>query len=68
MLTIFGFSPRHGGNSFQLINGYPFARTFLKAYGNSAVLAELRKQLVIPSGLARIWWNVRTNFVNNAQS
>ena len=45
----------------------PFARTFLKAYGNSAVLAELRKQLVIPSGLARIWWNVRTNFVNNAQ-
>jgi len=45
----------------------PFARAFLKAYGNSAVLAELRKQLVIPSGLARIWWNVRTNFVNNAQ-
>ena len=45
----------------------PFARSFLRAYGSNAVLAELRKQLVIPSGLARIWWNVRTNFVKSAQ-
>src|SRR5205814_9472787 len=45
----------------------PFATCFLKAYGNRAVIAELRKQLVVPSGLALIWWNVRTNFVKSAQ-
>src|SRR5438552_7879652 len=44
----------------------PFATCFLKAYGNRAVIAELRKQLVVPSGLALIWWNVRTNFVKSA--
>jgi hypothetical protein len=39
-----------------------FAIPFLKAYGDGAVIAELETQLVIPSGLALIWWNVRTNF------
>ena len=46
----------------------PFAICFLKAYGNREVVSELRKQLVIPSGLALIWWNVRTNFVKSAQT
>jgi len=45
----------------------PLAVSFLKAYGNREVVAELRKQLVIPGGLALIWWNVRTNFVKTAQ-
>src|SRR5205814_8926443 len=46
----------------------PFATCFLKAYGDRGVMAELRKQLVVPSGLALIWWNVRTNFVKDAQA
>jgi hypothetical protein len=46
----------------------PFATCFLKAYGNREVMAELRRQLVIPTGLALIWWNVRTNFANRAQA
>src|ERR1044071_4261946 len=44
----------------------PFTTCFLKAYGDREVIAELRKQLFVPSGLALIWWNVRTNFVKNS--
>src|SRR5205823_2977235 len=28
------------------------------------VIAQLRKQLDLPGGLAWIWWGVRTNFTN----
>jgi hypothetical protein len=45
----------------------PFATTFLIAYGNRAVLRELKNHLIVPSGLALIWWNVRTNFAKNSQ-
>ncbi len=44
----------------------PFTTSFLRAYGDADVIAELRKQLVIPSGLALLWWNVRTNFAKSA--
>ena len=40
----------------------PFALCFLNAYGAADVIAELRKRLVLPGGLAWIWWEVRTNF------
>ena len=42
----------------------PFATTFLAAYGDVEVIAQLRKQLDLPGGLAWIWWGVRTNFTN----
>jgi hypothetical protein len=45
----------------------PFAMTFLEAYGNREVIAELRSQLDLPGGLAWIWWGVRTNFTNPAK-
>jgi len=45
----------------------PFAISFLRAYDNVAVMRELSDRLVIPSGLALIWWNVRTNFVSSAK-
>ena len=41
-----------------------FALHFLQAYGKPEVLAQLRTQLVLPRGLARIWYSVRTNFAN----
>jgi len=44
----------------------PFATCFLRSYGDASVIGELRKQLVVPSGLALIWWNVRTNFTKSA--
>ena len=45
----------------------PFATTFLEAYGDADVIAQLRKQLDLPGGLAWIWWGVRTNFTNPAK-
>src|SRR4029453_3970946 len=45
----------------------PFAICFLRAYNNPAVIRELKKRLIVPSGLALIWWNVRTNFTPNAK-
>ena len=45
----------------------PFATCFLRSYGDASVIAELRQQLVVPSGLALIWWNVRTNFTKTAK-
>jgi len=45
----------------------PFATAFLEAYGDSDVIAELRKQLDLPGGLAWIWWGVRTNFTHPAK-
>lgn len=44
-----------------------FSMTFLKAYGDGEVIAQLRKQLDLPGGLAWIWWGVRTNFTNPAK-
>ena len=45
----------------------PFGLRFLDAYGNLDVIAELKNQLGLPSGMAWIWWGVRTNFVNPAK-
>ena len=42
----------------------PFSTTFLEAYGDREVIAELHEQLDLPGGLAWIWWGVRTNFTN----
>jgi hypothetical protein len=44
-----------------------FALCFLRAYKNSTVIRELKKRLVVPTGLALIWWNVRTNFTSSAK-
>jgi hypothetical protein len=45
----------------------PFATTFLDAYGDNEVVAQLQGQLDLPGGLAWIWWGVRTNFTNSSK-
>jgi len=45
----------------------PFAICFIKAYGDARVIAELKGRLAVPNGLARIWWEVRTNFAKTAK-
>ena len=45
----------------------PFALSFLNAYGNAEVIGELKNQLAISSGMAWIWWGVRTNFIKPAK-
>ena len=41
----------------------PSARAFLQAYGEPRIIDRLRSRLVIPRGLARVWWAVRTTFM-----
>jgi hypothetical protein len=45
----------------------PLTLTFLQEYGDGDIIAELRKRLALPGGLAWIWWGVRTNFANPAK-
>jgi len=45
-----------------------FAICFLRAYNDAAVIRELKKRLVVPTGVALIWWNVPTNFIAGAKS
>src|SRR5215831_665771 len=40
---------------------------FLNAYDNAAVIAQLKNQLAVPTGMAWIWWGVRTSFANPAK-
>ena len=43
------------------------ALEFLRAYNEPKVMRELKKQLILPGGLAWIWWEVRTNFAAPAK-
>jgi hypothetical protein len=45
----------------------PFALSFLNAYEDPVVIAELTGHLALPSGMAWIWWGVRTSFANPAK-
>jgi hypothetical protein len=45
----------------------PYALCLINTYGEPEVTAEFRKRLVVPTGIARIWWNVRTSFANSAK-
>ena len=42
----------------------PLALAFLNAYDNASVIAQLKNQLAPPTGMAWIWWGVRTSFAN----
>ena len=42
----------------------PLSVAFLQTYGRAQVLAQIKERLVVPTGFARIWWNVRTSFAN----
>jgi hypothetical protein len=44
-----------------------FALCFVTAYGDAAVIAQLQKRLLLPGGLAWVWWEVRTNFTAPAK-
>lgn len=42
----------------------PLVLAFLNAYDNAPVIAHLKNQLAVPTGMAWIWWGVRTSFAN----
>src|SRR4051794_37718466 len=41
----------------------PLSLAFLRTYGDPQVIERLQTRLKAPGGLYRIWWHVRTNFV-----
>jgi hypothetical protein len=43
------------------------ALAFLNAYDSAPVIAQLKNQLATPTGIAWIWWGVRTSFANPAK-
>lgn len=45
----------------------PYAEAFVHAYGRAEVTAELEKMLVVPHGVAGLWWKIRTNHFNRAE-
>ena len=45
----------------------PMAQAFLTAYGRPEIVAILRRNLVVPSGLPRVWWAVRTTYMGSTE-
>lgn len=45
----------------------PVAQAFLGAYERPEIVALLRESLVVPRGLSRVWWAVRTTYMGSAE-
>lgn len=45
----------------------PVAQAFLSSYGRPEIVALLRDSLVVPRGLPRVWWAVRTTYMGTAE-
>jgi hypothetical protein len=45
----------------------PSAHAFLTGYNRPEIVALLRDRLVVPDGLPRIWWAVRTTYMGSAE-
>jgi hypothetical protein len=43
------------------------SRAFLDAYGESAVIAEMRSRFTVPHGIGILWWKVRINFADTRE-
>jgi hypothetical protein len=44
-----------------------FALCFINAYGQPEITAELRKRLVVPSGVPGLWWKLRTEYLERRE-
>lgn len=45
----------------------PCSLAFLDAYESREIAARVREKLVIPSGVARVWWTIRTTYLAPAE-
>jgi hypothetical protein len=43
------------------------ALAFLNTYDDASVIAALKKTLAMPTGMAWIWWGVRTSFAKSRE-
>jgi hypothetical protein len=54
------------GRIFPEPRWLPLAHAFLDGYDRPEIVARLRPKLVVPGGFARIWWAVRTTYMDQA--
>jgi hypothetical protein len=45
----------------------PSAQAFLAGYGRPEIVSLLRGRLVVPRGLPRVWWAVRTTYLRSPE-
>lgn len=45
----------------------PSAQAFLAGYARPEILTPLRRKLIVPGGLGRIWWAVRTTYMGTVE-
>ena len=45
----------------------PCACAFLQAYGRPEIVALMSQRMVIPRGVARVWWAIRTSWLPGAE-
>ncbi|MDP9291312.1 MAG: hypothetical protein M3O82_02985 [Verrucomicrobiota bacterium] len=45
----------------------PFALTFLCAYNDPTVTTAVKERLHVPRGIPRLWWAIRTEFLNGVE-
>jgi hypothetical protein len=45
----------------------PLAHAFFAGYARPHIVARLRQKLVMPRGLPRVWWAVRTTYLQSAE-
>jgi hypothetical protein len=45
----------------------PFALCFIEAYGRPEVVAELRRRLIVPVGMAWLWCKLRTHYLRREE-
>jgi hypothetical protein len=49
------------------VHWLPSAQAFLAGYGRPEIVALLRPKLVVPAGLPRVWWAVRTTYLGTTE-
>ncbi len=52
----------------RLAQWLPCARAFVESYGRRDVVAEALEQLAVPAGIARLWWSIRTSWLDGAEA
>jgi len=45
----------------------PLATAFLEGYGRPEIIALLAERLIVPHGIPRVWWAVRTSWMRRAE-
>ena len=45
----------------------PAAACFLQSYQHREVIEALKRRLVVPKGVPRVWWAIRTSYIKPSE-